>query len=457
MASPTGGRWIFSVDTTSGFTGVNLGINNGVAPVFPGPTATKFDIEVFTNPTVAGQPGIPNPSPGFESSMTNPGGTIDNNGFLTGTTLSLGSGDFLAVDSVTGSNLQSGSKIELGSGKQTVVGAKFDTLVGGSGNQILSALLGNQTVIGGTGNASIFGGANSYIVAGNGANQQIVVTGTGTTVVAGSGGNAVVSLSSQNTVTSLPGSTQNVIIAAGTNNLIDLTGNKASAASAVIGNTGDTITAGSGITNIAGEAGAMRIKVGAGGTTNLSGSTSTVAGNTITGGSGNFNMGFNPGATAGKGDLIDLSGSQGSATINSFSFQGNTVASPDTIYATNNSDLIFGGGGDRIGVGTVAGAGTHQWTADTIGAGAVGFGTNTTVAGTAQVTVGGFNEATDFLFYQNETLATNQAIVATSQVTTINGQESSIVTLPDGTVMTLVGVTQAELQAALTAGTLFKP
>jgi hypothetical protein len=472
MASPTGGRWIFSVDTTSGFTGVNLGINNGVAPVFPLPAAGKFNIEVFTNPTVS---GVPNPDAGFQSTMTDPNGTIGNDGLLTGTSLKLGSGDFLAVDSVTGSTLQSGSKIELGSGKQTVVGAKFDTLIGGSGAQILHALRGDQTVIGGSGNASIWGGVNDSIVAGNGSNQ-IVVTGGNTTVWAGTGGSAIVALSSQNTVTSLKGSNQNIIIKAGTNNLIDLTGNSAAIASAVLGETGDTITGGSGITNIAGEAGGMLIKVGAGGTTNLSGSTSTVAGNTVTGGAGGFN--YNPGATAGKGDLINLSGGTGTATINAFAFGTTRIASADTILATNGADSIFGGDGDRIGTGngSVVG-GTHQWThADTVAGSQVGFGSNDTVAvanydlvnnvvtinptvaglSTARVTVGGFNTATDFLFYQNESAGTNSAIVATAQATTVNGTASTVVVLPDSTVMTLVGVTQGQLQTALTAGTLFK-
>jgi len=475
MTSPTGGRWIFSVDTTSGFSGVILGVNNGVAPVFPAPVAGKFNIEVFTNPTVAGLAGVPSPDAGFNSSIADANGTIGNDGLLTGTNLKLLNGDFLAVDSVTGSASQSGSKITLGIGKQTVVGAKFDTLVGGSGSQILSALLGNETVIGGTGNESIWGGASDYIVAGSGTNQQIVVTGTGTTVVAGSAGNAVIALSSQNTVTSLPGSSENVIIAAGTNNLIDLTGNTAATASAVIGNTGDTITGGSGTTNIEGAAGAMLIKVGAGGTTALSGSINTVAGNTVTGGAGNFN--FNPGAVVGKGDLINLSGATGTATINAFSFGATRIASADTILATNNADSIFGGTGDRIGTGngSVVG-GAHQWThADTVAGSTVGFGSNdsvasttyNTVAGTATrgtvagtssavVTVGGFNTTTDFLFYQGETAATNSAIVATSQATTVNGTASTIVTLPDGTVMTLVGVTQAQLQTALATNTLFK-
>jgi hypothetical protein len=478
MASPTGGRWIFSVDTTSGFTGVNLGINNGVAPVFPLPVPGKFNIEVFTNPTVAGQAGIPAPDAGFQASITDPLPTtvapIDNNGFLVGTSLRLSNGDFLAVDSVTGSSLQSGSKIQLGSGKQTVVGAKFDTLVGGSGNQILSALLGNETVIGGTGNESIWGGANDSIVAGTGANQQIVVTGTGTTVVAGLSGNAVVALSNQNTVTSLPGSTQNVIIAAGTNNFINLTGNAAAAASAVIGNFGTTVIGGSGLTNVEGSAGGMQVNVGLGGTTALSGSTNVAAGNTVIGGGSTGNFNYNPGATAGKGDLINLSNAAGTAQINAFAFGATRVASADTILATNNADSIFGGDGDRIGTGngSVVG-GLHQWThADTVAGSAVGFGSNDTVnsttydlvankavrnptvAGTssAQVTVGSFNTATDFLFYQGENPGTTANIIATSQATLVGVTPSTIITLPDGTVMTLVGITQAQLTPAL-----FKP
>jgi hypothetical protein len=39
----------------------------------------------------------------------------------------------------------------------------------------------------------------------------------------------------------------------------------------------------------------------------------------------------------------------------------------------------------------------------------------------------------------------------------VAGQPGSIITLPDGTVLTLVGITQAQLQSALFAGTLFKP
>jgi hypothetical protein len=483
MASPSGGRWLFS---TTG-TPVVLNINDGVKPVFPTPQGGAFNIEVFTNATVNGLPGVPNPdNSSFQSSMADAGGTLDT-GFLTGTNLRLGSGNLLAVDhgndSVASGATTSGgispSKITLGTGNQTVVGAKFDTLVGGQApgaTQILSALLGNETVVGGTAVESIWGGANDSIVAGSALGQQISVSGAGTTVVAGISGSATLALAAQNTVTAIAGN-QVVGIGAGASDLINLTGN-AGVGTFVTGAAGDTITGGGAVgstvggTAIEAAAGGMLINIGAGGITAVDGSSSTVAGNTITGGAGGFN--FNPNSVVGKGDFINLSGSTGTATINAFAFQSTTIASHDTILATNNSDLIFGGDGDRIGTGNgpVVG-GTHQWTADTVAGSAVGFGSNDsvnsttyvgntatrgTVAGTssAVVTVGGFNTANDFLFYQGENLTTNNAIVATSQATVAGGLNSTLITLPDGTLMTLVGVTQAQLSAALTAGTLFK-
>ena len=459
-----GGRWLFS---TAG-TPIVLGINNGVAPVFPGAQAGAFNIEVFTNPTVN---GVPSPEIGFQASVADAGGTLEN-GFLTGTFLHLGSGDLLVVDSMTGAAGQGPAMIMLGDSKQTVVGARFDTLVGGSGAQILSALIGGETVIGGGGDESIWGGANDSIVAGTGS-EQIVVTGAGTTVVAGMSGSATIAAAAQDTILALPGSGQLVVVAAGVNDLIDLTGN--SGFTGVLGASGDTITAGGGETNIEGANGGMLIKVGAAGITNVSGSTGAVTGNTIRGGAGT--LGFNPGAGAGNGDLIDLSGSSGAATINAFAFGATRIASHDTILASNLGVSVFGGDGDRIGTGNGAVVGGfHQWLhADTVAGSAVGFGSNDsvvsttydTVAGTAtrgtvagtssaQATIGGFNVSTDFIFYQNENPTTNSAIVATSQSTTVAGQAGSIVTLPDGTVMTLAGITPAQLQSALLAGTLFK-
>ena len=354
-----------------------------------------------------------------------------------------------------------------------MVGARFDTLIGGSGNQVLSALVGNETVVGGTGKDSIWGGANDSIVAGSGPDNQIVVIGLGTTVVAGTAGNATISLTTGDTVTALAGN-QNVVISAASQVYIDLTGN--TGLDGVIGSSGDTIVAGGGTTNVEGFNGGMLIKVGAAGKTNVSGSGNAFAGgNTIIGGSGELN--YNPSLVSGAGDLIDLSGSGGTAQINAFSFGSVRSFGRDTILGSNTANSVFGGDGDRIGTGngpTVGG--THQWVhADTVAGTSVGFGSNDTVSSTtydtvtgvatrgtgagtssAQVTVGGFNTGTDFIFYQNETAATNTAIVATSQATTVNGIASTTLVTPDGTVMTLVGVSQAQLTAALSAGSLFK-
>ena len=86
---PNGGRWLFSI---AGFP-IVLGINNGVAPVFPTPQAGAFNIEVFTNPTV--ERAFRAPMPGFRASIADAGGTLDN-GFLTGTDLRLGGRRFPA-------------------------------------------------------------------------------------------------------------------------------------------------------------------------------------------------------------------------------------------------------------------------------------------------------------------------------------------------------------------------
>jgi len=58
----------------------------------------------------------------------------------------------------------------------------------------------------------------------------------------------------------------------------------------------------------------------------------------------------------------------------------------------------------------------------------------------------------DFIFYQNESAATTNAIIITSVATFVNGTPAEILTLPDGTVMTVVGITPAQLTP-----TLFKP
>ena len=312
------------------------------------------------------------------------------NGFLTGPDLRLGSGSFLLVNSVTGAPGQSPAKVTLGSGNQTVIGVKGDTLVGGSGNQILSALAGNQRVIGGTGDESIWGGANDTISLAPIGSLQLVL-GANSSVSAGNTGaaphgSATVLAAAQDTITW--NSSEKVVIAAGANNWIT---NNASAA--VIGGFGDTIFAG-GNTNIDGAAGGMLIfgpQPESGGILNVTGSTSQVAGDTINASFSSFT--YNPGSVAGKGDLIDIEGGGslfpiGPSTINAFSFGSTRIAAPDTILGGGN---VFAGAGDRIGTSRAGEVGSGgQWIhADTVAGSAVGFGSNSGIVSATYNTVSG--------------------------------------------------------------------
>src|SRR6185437_3351463 len=97
-------------------------------------------------------------------------------------------------------------------------------------------------------------------------------------------------------------------------------------------------------------------------------------------GSLNYNTG------GGTGDLINLAGSSGNATINAFSFGSGA----DTINASNGADTVFGGANDRIAAGT---AGTLLADHSTTVAGAsVGFGVNAASGSTANVTVTNFSQ-----------------------------------------------------------------
>jgi hypothetical protein len=453
MASPIGGQFIFSASQP-----VILGINNGTG-IAPGPVAGDLNIEVFTalSPTVT---AVPSPDTGWDQAVVDHGATIVNN-FLTGTHLILGAGDYMVSDLATGAAGQTPAEIDAGSGAQTVIGNGGDTLNGGSGNnQILDALAGSETVTGGSGIESIWGAGGSSVTGGSGS-EQIVITGAATTVVAGSSGSETITLTTGDTLTAGAGNAV-LGIASGGSDAIDLSSNSDNSGGTFItGGTGDTITTGSGTTQINAQAGGMSIQL-TGGTTNITGAN---AGDTITGGSGfTGSLDFNPGpnAATGTGDLLRIGGS-GTAVINAFSFNGSQLSAVnDTIAISHGADSVWGGPGDVIGNPSSGGGGSGTFDHSTSVAGAaVQFGTfnaNTTgTSSTATDTVTNFAQGTDSLFYPNETPGENTTIVTGASSTTVGGVPSSIVTLPDGTSMTLVGVTTAQLGALNTLGELFKP
>jgi hypothetical protein len=498
MASATGGRFIIGpqAPSTTAFTvSINDGIN-GVTPPVPG----DFNIEVFTAAAT-----LPAPDAGFQASILDPGGTLVTVGTgsaLSGSNLTLGSGDYVITDTPTISG-RAAASITLGTGNQRVVGAGGDTLIGGAaGNQILDAIQqfagGPETIGGGGGPDTIFGGPGDSVVGGT--NTYIDGTAGQMTIASGSaasGADTIFGTFAKNTISgaaagpdTFTGGTGAVYIQnLGKGDIVNFanqTGNATINANTagnatpfaggvsvtlgaglgtVYGGVGDTINLGSVGQAVTGGPGKMTITDGSGGTDSVFGSSVAGGGDTIFG--GNATLDFNP-QTGGGGDLLNLAASSGNATINTFHVGppgGADVANVnDTIMAGTGSDSVWGGQGDRIGVGNATSAGgSHLFSHSTsiVGA-AMAFGTDdavTTAGGNskATVTVTNFASGTDTLFYQNETSATNASIVLTAttvQVVTPFGAGTQI-TMPDGTQMILVGFKSTDLVALNSSGKLF--
>jgi hypothetical protein len=485
MASPVGGQFIFG--PPSGFPAVTPGINDGTDPIFPAPVSGNYNIEVFTAVPITA-PGVAPPAldSGFQDEVIDPNGRLvplGTGGALTGDVLELFGGNYALTDSVVSGSGQTTATIILGSGNQTVVGAPGDTLAGGSGTQILNALTqfsgGAETILGGSGATTVYGGPGDLVVAGAGstyidgtAGKMVIGVGSGgidsivgnaaTNTISGAsagadtlfGGSAAVQVQGlgKGDIVSFGNQTGNASINATVGNIVATLGG---GAATLFGGSGDFLTLGSVGQYLDGGAGAMTIKLGSGGVDSVFGTSVSGAGDTLTGGGASLN--FNP-QVGGGNDLLNLSGSSANATINAFSAGGTQLTSVgDTIMAGTGADSVWGGPGDRIGVGTSSTAGgTHTFDHSTTVAGApVAFGTNDSVAGssTAQVTVTNFQAGTDSLFYQNETSATNSSIVTGS--TTTGG--NTVLQLPDGTTMTIVGISTAELTLLNSLGALFKP
>ena len=378
----------------------------------------------------------------------------------------LGQGDVVSFANQSGAaiiNATAGAiAATMGSGNATVYGGAGDAIALGGGNQYVDGTLGGSNIAVGTGGFDIIIGSLSR------------AAGTGVDTLIGGAAQVQVQGLGRGDVVSFAGQTGNASVNATAGNIAATLGG---GAASVVAGAGDAITLGSVSQYVdaraaggsGGSPGAV-INLGAGGTDNIIGS--TVAGGpgvTITGGAAalNYNTGF---AGTGGDDFVNLTGGTGSAVINGFGFDNGAVN--DTIIASNGGDSVWGGQGDRIGVG-YGGSGTDLFThASTINGASVSFGSadsvvatsygnsagavavNAAVAGrsAAQVTVTGFSESagtpTDSIFYQNEAVATNTAIVTTSSQVSLFGLPSTQLTLPDGTVMTLLGVPKADFNTS---------
>ena len=324
--------------------------------------------------------------------------------------------------------------ITLGAGNTTVYSANGDTISAGLGADTITfgadPLTDDAvTVSGGPGGAFTVQSATEGALFGFAANLDVQSYGA-ETIVAGSVANATI-----NTVLDTVG--QQIILGTGT--------------ATVFAGGGDTILAGAGAGSVvfAPDHG-MTLTGGAAPTGINLLVNSTVTGGVVSGSALSANI------TGAAGDSIFVGA--GSQTVNAIA--GNQLV----IFGGVDSvagDSIWGGTGDTIGVGALAPVATVGGTAllldSTVdGAGAVGFGSFAALATSqVQVTVGtvsggavseGFDAATgDFFFYQGSNDATDDAIIAAATDVTIDTVASVLFTLPDGTQMTVIGVTQADL------------
>ncbi|MGC2414908.1 MAG: hypothetical protein WA459_19690 [Stellaceae bacterium] len=265
-------------------------------------------------------------------------------------------------------------------------------------------------------------GNTALIIAGSG--QQTVVGAARDTLLGGTGSGQLLSATKGHE--SVIGGTRLYSVTGGVSDTIK-------------GNAGATsITAG----HISATASGEQVQIGKAGKYTVSaGASDTITSAT---GSGNATI------TAGTSNRINLNGNTGTVSV--------VGKQNDTIIAGRGNETIRGIAGDRIGVGSGATVGgnlrfIHSSTTLT---GGVHFGTNDTVnsatydtvttgvatrsnapgSSFANVTVTNFKVGTDSLFYHGETSTLNNDIVLTSR--TFHG--NTTFTLPDGTVMTLIGV-----------------
>jgi hypothetical protein len=370
-----------------------------------------------------------------------------------------------------------GSAITVGGagGADTIFGGVGDTIVGGaatavvvmasgesldftgqSGNATVGAF-GNDTVTLGASAASVWGGVGDSIVAGTGlqlidgspgsmsiaigaASTDLIFGGVGDTITGGAANTVLVLASGENV--DLSAQTGAATIGAFSNNAVTLGGGAAS----VWGGVGDQIFAGTGNAYIDGTNGGMTITGGSAGTDTIYGSLGGT-GDSIVGGAGNMVV------IGRSGDTVSLA--SGNASVNALG--GNQF-----VTFGSGGDTVFGGAGDTI----TGGSGINQY---------IDFSQSTNAGGsraageflrddTTQPAgfAGGFDTVFNFDTGAGAANVGDRIIGdSASQQTVImltaadDAQGNANITLTDGTNITFHGISTAQLTALNTAGHLF--
>jgi hypothetical protein len=374
------------INVVTSTTGTNL----------PMPVSGQFNLELIINATGTG------------SSVTAPGyqgvAIISTDSH----TLTLLHGNYGVVD--TGGH----QTIIAGDGSESIGGAAFDTILGGNGaNQFLDGHAGNQSITGGSaGNETIWGAATDTVRGGSGGNETIGGV-SGETIVGSSGANLFINAT---------GGGQSIV-----------GGNAGNAT--VWTASGDTIRGGGGNETIGGVAGVTMIG-GTGGNQFLDASQGHES---ILGGSG--------GNETIWGALTDTvrGGSGGNETIGGVA--GETIlggAANTFINATGGSDSILAGTGN-----TTIWGGAH----DTVqgisggGSGLVGFAGGNETFWDDGATTGRQDSISTFNQAAGDRVSLNGATddPNTLVVTATNDGGNAVLHLHDGSSITLIGITTAQL------------
>ncbi len=307
-----------------------------------------------------------------------------------------------------------GDTIHGGGNNATVGGVAGVTMVGGTGgNQFFDASQGHQSVLGGSGgNETIWGALTDTITGGNGGNETIGGV-SGETILGGSGANIFVAAMNGN-MSVVGGSAGNMTVWAGAGDTI-----RGGSDNETIGGVqNDTVIGGNGGNQfIDGSQGHQSILGGSGGNETIWGA----ATDTITGGSG------------------------GNETIGGVS--GETIlggAANTFINATGGSDSIVAGTGN-----TTVWGGAHDTVQGTSGSGTalIGFaGGNETFWDDGMTTgrqdsISTFNQAGGDRISLNGATDDPNTVVATAT----NDGGNAVLHLHDGSSITLIGITTAQL------------
>jgi Ca2+-binding RTX toxin-like protein len=267
--------------------------------------------------------------------------------------------------------------------------------VGGNGPESVNIAGQNVSIVGGSGN-------DAYSIPAPSATEHADSVPTHANIITGNGNNTVYAGTGNNTI--ITGTGNNVVGLGVGNNLVYAQGN-------------DTLIAGSGNQTIGAGAGTVNMFAGTGHSTLIGGS-----GNDqifLQNGSGNV-------AVAGTGHTTIVGGTGSNTFIG-----GNASTSNALIFGGTGNETIFGGAGHE----TMYGGGGSNLFAFTAGA-SLGGGNNV---------IGDFNVTKDHLGF----LGYGSASQILANSTVVGG--STVISLTDGTKITLVGITNLTTNSIVTS------